>query len=85
MVPQVGGLAVHVEDVEPQLLLLVEVEGEVEAALPLRVARVVHRLRPAHLRPVGSQAGLGQRGELVRVKHSHWSRSLQILSSHWLR
>ena len=52
MVPQVGGLAVHVEDVEPQLLLLVEVEGEVEAALPLRVARVVHRLRPAHLRPV---------------------------------
>ena len=63
VVPQVDGVAVHVEHVEPQRLFLVEVEGEVEAPLPLRVPGVGHRLRPANLGPVRSEAGLGERGD----------------------
>ena len=63
VVPQVGGVAVHVEDVEPECLLLVEVIGQVEAPLPLRVPGVPHRLCPAQLGPVRSEAGLEDRGD----------------------
>ena len=65
MVPQVGGVAVHVEDVEPEPLLLVEVVGQVEAPLPLWVAGVGHRLRPADLGPVRSEASLEEREGLT--------------------
>ena len=49
--------------VDHTALFLVEVEGEVEAPLPLRVPGVPHRLSPAQLGPVRSEAGLEDRGD----------------------
>ena len=49
-----------------------EVVGEVEACLPLRVGGVLDRLRPAHLRPVSPESSL-QEGREPRESKVYWS------------